>query len=177
MKTVFVAARAALLLFACSAGASAAQGMSLDTSGDAAVDADELHDLVRQLIEPFDDDDDAALRPFEFHEMVFHMWDANQNLVIEPDEFTRMRDWDSGLEPYDFARLDGDVNGVLGPLEFRSYQDLAMYEAWDVNANGVIDQFEISAGLVAMFDVDGNDRLEAGELENMPLPLPGGPVN
>jgi Ca2+-binding EF-hand superfamily protein len=172
MVGFLTAAAATLVLAASGSDAPSAPLMNLDTDNNSVVNVDELHDFVRRMIVPFDGDRDGALKAYKFHELVFHLWDSNHDLHIDLDEFRRAEEWDNGLALYDFPRLDGDGNELLGPYEFRAYQELEMYDAWDRDENRLIDQFEIADGLLMLFDENGNGVLEPGELEMVPLPVP-----
>lgn len=143
--------------------------VELDTDRNLVVNGDELHDLVRRMILPFDDDKDGALDPSDLHRMVFHMWDEDDDLFLDEAEFTRVHDWDTELRLLDFSRLDGDGDSLLGEPEFVAFQDLGMYDQWDRDDDQDIDQFEVTAGLIAIFDANGNSVLELGELQDVPL--------
>lgn len=145
---------------------------SLDTNGNAAVGKDELHDLVQKIIQPIDQDADGALRPSDMHRLVFQLWDGNDNLLLDQSEFSRVKNWDSGLTESDFQRLDGDGNGVLGLPEFMAFGGRAMYNNWDNDGDGLIDQFELSDELLAIFDTNQNGALDAEEFETFPMVWP-----
>lgn len=145
---------------------------SLDTDGNAAVNRDELRDLVRRMIQRFDQDQDGALRTSDLHRLVFHLWDESDDLLLDRAEFSRVRSWDSGLTEADFPRLDGDGNGLLGLPEFMAFGDRAMYAEWDSDGDGLVDQFELSAELLSIFDTNDNSMLDAGELGAAPLVWP-----
>jgi hypothetical protein len=145
---------------------------SLDTDGNAAVSQDELHDLVRKIIQPFDHDADGALRPSDMHRLVFQLWDGNDDLLLGADEFSRVKNWDSGLGQSDFERLDGDGNGALGLPEFMAFGEREMYNSWDGDSDGLIDQFELSDQLLAIFDTDRNGALGADEFGAFPMVWP-----
>ncbi|WIJ24969.1 hypothetical protein [Devosia sp. RR2S18] len=171
-KKFLAVVAASLLLMPNAGGAESAPIMNLDANDNSVVNVDELHDLVRRMVQPFDDDRDGALRTYEFHEMVFHLWDSDHDFSLSWDEFNRPHDWDSGLRPVDFPRLDGDGDEVLGFYEFEAFQERDMYETWDRNENRTIDTFEVAGGLVAIFDINGNGVLDPEELQNVPLTVP-----
>lgn len=146
--------------------------LSLDSDGNEAVNQDELQDLVREMIERFDHDRDGALRTSDLHRLAFQLWDESDDLLLDRNEFDRARSWDSGLSEGDFDRLDGDGNGLLGLPEFMAFGERAMYAEWDSDRDGLVDQFELSAKFLSIFDSDNNSTLDADELGAAPLVWP-----
>lgn len=58
--------------------------------------------------------------------------------------------------------LDGDE--LIGEIEFRDlYRECGIYDAWDANVDGVIDEREFSAGLFGIYDLNDDDYLNEDE--------------
>lgn len=69
-------------------------------------------------------------------------------------------------------RLDIDMDGTLGLSGFAGYQPRATSDASDSDRSGTSDASEIAGRVIAAFDSDGNEVLNADELTSVPIVWP-----
>lgn len=145
---------------------------SLDENRDATVSRAELRDVLEEVVLPFDGDQDSALEPPELHQLTFHLCDKGDNLVVDGDEFGCVAQLIPGWLGSGLERLDTDMDSSLDASEFAGNQPRGIFDVWDSDRSGTIDAYEMAGWLVAAFDADGNDGLDAGELELVPIVWP-----
>jgi hypothetical protein len=146
--------------------------LSLDKNRDGSIAQAELLEVVNKVILPFDDDQDSALEPPELHHLIFHLCDESDNLAVDGDEFGCVAQLIPGWVRSDLERLHTDMDGTLGSSEFVGSDPPQISQVWDSDRSGTINATEIGDRLVAAFDADGNEALDADELKSLPIVWP-----
>lgn len=67
---------------------------------------------------------------------------------------------------WDYASWDANNNDMLEENEFYAgYEESGLFEVWDTNDDGSLDQDEFGEGLYGTWDANDDGMLEADELE------------
>lgn len=145
----------------------------IDSDGDGELGLEEFHEGLAfhyYYRRGLDLDGDRVIEDVELTTALFEMWDRDKDRSLSPEELR------SGLsmwfpdrsETVRFAQWDLDGNGALSIVEFgEGTVSSTLYDAYDLNQDGVIETPEASGYLHDQWDENGDGLVESGE---WPLP-------
>ena len=101
----------------------------------------------------------------EFYEAGFAFWDANDDDVIDQNEWKSINSfYFQKYEFEDFKKIDDNENGELSFTEFREeVEDNGLFTSWDVNDDNAMNEGELAQGVFHSYDFDDSGFLEKGE--------------
>ncbi len=124
-------------------------------------------------IKEHDTNNDSIIDEEEFHQMVFGVWDENDNNEISKSE------WKDGYQYFfensgynwEFNDWDIDGNNQITQDEFSDgFEDSRIFETWNLNRDEGLDYNEMAFGLYNTWDSNNNGFIEKDEFkENIEL--------
>ncbi len=136
-----------------------------DTDGDGFIDEDEFPNTYTNDLTTWDADGDGSLSSEEFYNTTFMNTDADDDDLIDEDE------WNAGYAGMygnyaddDFATYDADADGYLDNDEWNTvYVDSDWYETYDADNDAMVTEDEWNTGLYTGWDTDMDGMINETE--------------
>lgn len=138
---------------------------SFDTNNNGTLESTEVPAIYENNFDEWDANDDNVLDIDEFNATAFSLTDMDDDDGIDADE------WDEGFNSFfgnwnedDFAAFDADSSGDLDLDEWNeAFADSAWFDSFDLDDNDGVAEDEWDAGLFDDWDVDDNDLIDEDE--------------
>lgn len=109
--------------------------------------------------------DDEYLDDDEFHQVVYNVWDANDDRRLSEEEWTMGYDYYYGAHVIvDYDKIDLNKDNYLVMNEFENVlTGTNFFVEWDTDKNLQIDEKELAHGVFERWDIDNSGKLEPDE--------------